>query len=69
MALFVGGPFDGDDLPYDPKTSPHIRMPDVEPKTGVSGDKATVRGSRPHIYEADLHVDPPVFRFVRTEQE
>jgi hypothetical protein len=67
MTTFVGGPYNGQDLPYDPRSARHVRMPDPGARV-QPGDVGTVDADWPHIYEADLKADPPVFRFVRSER-
>lgn len=67
MTAFIGGPYDGQDLPYDPHSARHVRMPDAGERI-APGEVGTVDADWPHIYEADLQAEPAVYRFVRTER-
>ncbi len=65
MTKLIGGPYDGQDMPYEPRHAPYIRMPDAD--TVEDSNDATADTAWPHIYEADLTVEPPVYRYIRSE--
>lgn len=65
MALFVGGPFDGQDLPVDPKLLSNVRLPSEDQLDEfLTNPGASAHRVWPNLYVADLDVDPPVYRFV-----
>jgi hypothetical protein len=67
MTLFVGGPYDGQDLPIDPERVEHIRLPSKDPMDAFLQETLNSKeGMLPHLYSADKSVSPVVYRFVRT---
>lgn len=70
MTKFVGGPYDNEDLPVDPKFIKRIRLPEPESDAGVLVDALVIdtrtvdRVDWPHKYELDNSADPAVYRFV-----
>lgn len=69
MTMFVGGPYDGEDLPYNPYSTRRVRLPEVNGDSeGESSDSLgsmnTADAEWPHQYEADLSKSPPVYRFI-----
>jgi len=67
MTLFVGGPFDGEDLPYNPYSTRRVRLPDNQldvDSSDTMGSMSTADVEWPHQYEADVTTSPPVYRYV-----
>lgn len=66
MTLFVGGPYDGQNLTISDGIE-HIRLPAKDTMDAFLQDTLSSRdGMLPHLYSLDKTADPPVFRFVRT---
>ena len=66
MTIFVGGPYDGRDIAYDPRILRRVNLPNPD----QFDDAMVVRDETgkhdwPHAYLADLSVDPPVYRYWR----
>ncbi len=69
MTLFVGGPYDGHDLPVDPDILEHIRLPTKGALDAFLHDTlSSTEGMTPHLYSADKSSVPAVFRFVRSSK-
>ncbi len=69
MALFIGGPYNGHDLPFDPDLTKIIRLPLPEAmtpfaETAVDDPGATGKQDWPFLYKLDESVSPPWYRFV-----
>jgi hypothetical protein len=69
MALFVGGPYDGFDLPVDPTLSRQVRLPPKDEiddfvKARQKDPGATGKHHWPYLYELDSSTSPPCYRFV-----
>jgi len=65
MAKFVGGPYDGMDLPFDPHVLRRVNLPDKEHLAEyLNVPDTTTKFSWPHVYEADTTVNPPHYRFI-----
>lgn len=69
MTQFIGGPYDGQDLPANPQTVERIALPDPETTKGMFLETVVKQSSTntedwPHKYELDRSVDPPVYRHV-----
>jgi hypothetical protein len=63
MTLFVGGPYDGTDLPFDPQLAKSVRLPrpeEVSPMLEERRDDPgiTDRHDWPYVYELDESVNP-----------
>lgn len=68
MSRFIGGPYDGEDLPVDASVLPKLRLPaKYQLETFLADPRLTTSQKWPHHYEADTSVDPPVYRFVRSD--
>lgn len=61
MVLFIGGPYDGEDLPVDRKLT-EVRLPALNQFDQYRADK-TASKNWPYIYLRDDTEDPPVYRF------
>lgn len=62
MTLFIGGPYDGEDLPLEP-TVRILRLPPREKLTELFFDpSATGEADWPYRYERDDTVTPTVYR-------
>ncbi len=69
MTMFVGGPYDGQDVPIEPPFAKTIRMPredeldafltDVGSDPGVTGKQ-----DWPFLYELDEQASQPRYHFV-----
>lgn len=69
MTLFVGGPFDGADLPFDPRFVKHVKLPPREHFDDFCNDPdQTAENEWPHHYVADSMIDFPVYRFAGTSR-
>ena len=68
MTQFIGGPYDGQDLPANPQTIERISLPDLDATQGISLEtvvsQSTGATDWPHKYEVDDSVAPPVYRHV-----
>lgn len=64
MTLFVGGPYDGRDLPVNPDLVKTVRLPEVDEWDATGDPDATVPRKCPYVYEVDAATTPPQFRFV-----
>lgn len=63
MTLFIGGPYDGEDLPIDPGSVRVLRLPPRDKLNELFFDpSATGEADWPFRYERDNSVAPPVFR-------
>lgn len=64
MAKFIGGPYDGRDLEFDPRILKRVNLPDPEhyDEAMVVRDD-TSKHDWPHVYEADLAAEPAVYRY------
>ena len=56
MTLFVGGPYDGEDLPYNPYSTRRVRLPDANSNSDMEssdslGSMNTADAEWPHQYE------------------
>lgn len=60
MALFVGGPYDGQDLPVDWEQDVYLPAPD---QFESFGSKATMDQKWPHHYVADYSGETPFYRY------
>lgn len=74
MARFIGGPYDGQELPANPEVVKRIRLPDPDSSAGMLIDtllkeSTTGHGEWPHRYEVDETSQPPVYRFVEEFSE
>jgi hypothetical protein len=70
MAMFIDGPYNGRDLPFDPAQVRMIRLPPVEEYAHFEEERrtdpgATTRHDWPNLYRLDEAAVPPVFRFVQ----
>lgn len=65
MGKFVGGPYDGMELPFDPTVLSRVNLPEKRYlKEFLEVPDRTSKLSWPHRYEADLSTDPPQYRYV-----
>ena len=66
MSRFVGGPYDGRELEYEPTLLRLVVLPepqDFDEAMVVRDD--TGKHDWPHRYQADLSVIPPVYRYLQ----
>lgn len=73
MTRFVGGPYDGQDLPVDPSLTRSIRLPNAHELDSFlqqweADPGATGKHDWPHVYSADTDVVPPLYRYVDGKQ-
>lgn len=67
MTQFIGGPYDGRDLPFDPRTLRRVNLPEEhELEAFLNPRDSTSLHSWPYHYVADATRDPPVYRFVES---
>lgn len=67
MTRFIGGPYDGQDLPIDERLLPIVHLPPPgEVQSMLSDPLATSSTNWPFVYEVDGESDPPVYRFVES---
>jgi hypothetical protein len=65
MAKFVGGPYDGMDLPFDPLVLKRLNLPEKKHLDEfLSVPDTTSKFSWPHLYELDPDSDEPRYRYV-----
>lgn len=68
MPQFIGGPYDGMELPANPEIVRVINLPDPDSPLGfvVEGlvKESTSDGDWPYQYSVDDSVTPAVYRFV-----
>lgn len=74
MAHFVGGPYDGQELPANPEMIKRIRLPEPDSSAGMLLDtllkeSTTGHSEWPYRYELDEGSDPPTYRFVEDFSE
>jgi len=70
MTRFVGGPYDGMECYVDPTFVSSVRLPPKEKYREFLSDPRMTKGQKwPHFYEADLTEHPPVYRFVKTDEQ
>ncbi len=67
MARFIGGPYDGRDMPFDPCVLRKLNLPEKDHiEEFLSAHDTTTLKRWPHYYEADNQQQPPVYRFVES---
>lgn len=67
MTLFVGGPYDGKDLPFDPYKIKRVPLPPGEAPTVSEDLTQTADEDWNCIYKADVSTSPPVYRYQAAE--
>ena len=72
MTRFIGGPYDGRDLPIDPPFAKVIRLPredELDAFLGEGGDDpgSTASFDWPYVYEFDTGFIMPQYRFVKSD--
>lgn len=67
MALFIGGPYDGQNLPVEPGKTTQ-RLPDAaDLQVFLNDPKATTSSVWPHVYHVDYSGNEPVYRYARED--
>ena len=66
MALFVGGPYDGQDLQFNTEIAETIRLPEADEWDNSDDHGATMPRHCPHVYQLDKSSDPPCYRYVES---
>ncbi|MEK6239399.1 MAG: hypothetical protein N2C14_32175 [Planctomycetales bacterium] len=65
MTKFIGGPYDGMDLPFDPKFLQQVNLPETEEQLEafLNSPDGTSSSNWPYRYDVDRDADPVVYRF------